>query len=367
MKESLLYATKSRSTIEPAKLNIKHARVRLALAFALTVLYLLWHVAGLSNKSRNFPSLDHSTPPLPCHVLPEASETLVVFRTGSTELASRLPTHSTSLRCFPNYLIFSDVEEEYHDEHIFDALEDVSPNIQETHPDFELYRRLRQAGRAAPNSTELAGSPDKYASNTGKSEISGWKLDKWKFLPILNKTLHQHPNMKWYVFTEADGFLLSSTLHQYLATLDSKQPVYAGKPMQIGSDVFAHGGSGFVVSQPAMWKLVIYYTAHKTAIEAITNSHWAGDCVLGKTFKNAGVPLTYAWPAFQSDYPGLVEYSRADARPQSEKMRVWCTTPVSYHRMSAAQVEEMWNYEQEWSARRDPVIIENILYSMECS
>ena len=102
--------------------------------------------------------------------------------------------------------------------------------------------------------------------------------------------------------------------------------------------------------------------------EEITENHWAGDCVLGKTFADAGVPLTYAWPSFQSDYPGLVEYTRSDARPDGAKLRVWCTTPVSYHHMSGAQVEEMWNYEQNWMARQqDPVIIENILYSMECS
>jgi hypothetical protein len=368
MKDSLFYATKSQTTFEPAKLNIKHTRARLALAFALTVLYLLWHVAGLGHKSHTFPTFNHFTPPLPCHSLPGANETLVVFRTGSTELASRLPTHlSTSMRCFPNYLIFSDVEETYHGEHIFDALEDVSTNILETNPDFELHQRLRQGGRAALNSSELAGSPDKYASKTGKPENAGWKLDKWKFLPMLNKTLHERPNMEWYVFTEADGFILGSMLQQYLATLDSTQPIYAGNPMQIGPDIFAHGGSGFVVSRPAMWRLVNYYTAHKSEIEEITDSYWAGDCVLGKTFTDAGVPLTRAWPAFQSDYPGLVEYTRADARPQGEKLRVWCTTPVSYHHMSAAQVEEMWNYEQDWIARHHPVIIENILLSMKCT
>ena len=372
MKSSLLYATKSRSTFEPAKLNIKHTRARLALAFSLAVLYLLWHVAGLGYKSHTFPTFDQSTPPLPCRSLPGANETLIVFRTGSTELESRLPTHlSTSMRCFPNYLIFSDVEETYHGEHIHDALADISPNILETHPDFELHRRLRQnggRGRAALNSTELAdGSPDKFASKTGKTSNPGWKLDKWKFLPMLNKTLHLHPNMKWYVFTEAAGFILGSMLQQYLATLDSTKPIYAGNPTQIGSDIFAHGGSGFVVSQPAMWNLVNYYTAHKTAIEEITNSYWAGDCVLGKTFADAGVPLTWAWPSFQSDYPGLVNYSGAETHPESKRLRVWCTTPVSYHHMSGAQVEEMWKYEQDWIVRHNPVIIENILESRKCS
>ena len=302
MKSPLLYATKSRAVLEPARLNVKHARAHLALAFALTVLYLLWHVSGLGRT--NTSTFDQ---PRPCQSLPGADETLVVFRTGLTELANRLPNHlSTSFKCFPNYLIFSDLEETFQGEHILDALEDVSVDTQENNPDFELHRRLRDGGRASLESSELAGSPDKYASKTGKTENPGWKLDKWKFLPMLNKTLHERPHMKWYVFTEADGFLLGSMLQQYLATLDSTKPVYTGRPMQIGDDLFAHGGSGFVVSQPALRRVVDHYAAHKTAIESFTNSHWAGDCVLGKTFTDAGIPLIHAWPAFQGDHPGLV-------------------------------------------------------------
>ena len=370
MKAPSPYATKSRPTLEPARLYFKHTRARYALAIALTVLYLLWHISGLGRTSTShiLPTFNQSTPPLPCRNLPGVNETLVVIRTGSTELVNRLTSHlSTTIRCFPNYLVFSDIEETYHGEHVFDALEDVSSNILENNPDFELHRRLRTGGRAALNSTELAGSPDKYASKTGKTENPGWKLDKWKFLPMINKTLNERPDMKWYVFTEADGFILGSMLQQYLATLDSTKPIYAGRPVQIGEDVFAHGGSGFVVSQPALQMAVKYYTAHKAEIEEFTDHHWAGDCVLGKTLADSGVPLTHAWPAFQSDYPGLVEYSQVDSRPQGDRLRVWCTTPVSYHHMSAAQVEEMWNYEQDWIARHNPVIIENLLLRSECS
>lgn len=39
-----------------------------------------------------------------------------------------------------NYLIFSDLSEQYHGEHIFDALADVDPEILESNRDFELYR-----------------------------------------------------------------------------------------------------------------------------------------------------------------------------------------------------------------------------------
>lgn len=338
---------------------IKQARTRIAFASAVTALYLLWNITEIRRTitSRAQFMIDQSTE-LPCRSLPGANETLVVLRTGSTELEERLPVHlATSIRCFPHYLIFSDSNERYHGEQILDALADVSPNILENSPDFELYRRLRNNGRFTLQPAELAGSPDRLSSMTGKVENPGWKLDKWKFLPMVNKTLHECPDMKWYVFLEADSFILWSMLLQYLATLDSTQPLYAGKPTLIGDDKFAHGGSGFIVSQPALQMVVNHYAAHKAEIERFTDKHWAGDCVLGKAFTDSGVPLIDAWPATQGDYPGLVPYTRADARANDQKSRLWCGTPVSYHHMSAAMIEELWTFEQDWVGQNGAVSV----------
>lgn len=189
-------------------------RARNALLFSFSSLLLLWKVIGLSQTTVNYSQLSFEEaapftklPPseLPCRSLPGANETLVIMRTGSTELANRLTVHlSTSLRCFPNHLIFSDLEEQLQGEHIVDALADVSQDILDYNPDFELYRRLRKNGRNSLDPSELAGSPDRYSVKTGKAENSGWKLDKWKFLPMVNKTLVEHPDMKWYTFMEAD-------------------------------------------------------------------------------------------------------------------------------------------------------------------
>jgi hypothetical protein len=330
------------------------------ISLAAISLYLLWTVADLE-PAHTGGSVTHSTPTkhasLPCRDLPGAEDTLIVLRTGSTELDDRFAVHlSTSIRCFPNYMIFSDYEEDYHGEHILDALEDVDPAILASNPDFELHRRLRQGGRAALDPSELAGPPDKFASMTGKTENPGWKLDKWKFLPMVNKTLHEHPNMKWYVFIEADTFVLWSMLQQYLSTLDPNKLVYAGSQMFIAGVLFAHGGSGFVVSQPAMRKVVDHYAAHKSEIEKFTDGHWAGDCVLGKAFIDSGVPFTNAWPAFQGDYPGLVPYAKADGRSvPNEALREWCYPTISYHHMSPAMIIDLWHHEQWWIAKHNSV------------
>ena len=44
-------------------------------------------------------------------------------------------------------MLFSDFKEDFQDEHIFDALDGVSPEIVEHHKNFVLYRNLRDNGR----------------------------------------------------------------------------------------------------------------------------------------------------------------------------------------------------------------------------
>jgi hypothetical protein len=173
---------------------------------------------------------------------------------------------------------------------------------------------------------------------------------------MINRTLRERPEMKWYVFVEADTFILVSMLRQYLAMQDPAQLFYAGSQTFVAGDEFAHGGSGFVVSQPAMRKVVNHYLAQKSDIERFTNRHWCGDCVLGKVFTDSGVPLINTRPAFQGDDPGLLPYPQADAHPvPDESVRMLCHPAISYHHMSPAMIDGLWHFEQSWMAEHNTV------------
>lgn len=258
---------------------------------------------------------------------------------------------STTLRCYPNYLIFSDHEENYATEHVLDALDTVSPEIVATHPDFELYRHLLRHSRESLNASELRPGRGDSKSNTGNNDNAGWKLHKWKFLPMMNRTLVEYPDMRWYVFLEADGFVLWRQLLKWLAFKDHTEPCYTGSQVWDGRTHFAHGGSGFVVSQPAMRMVVEHYTAHKAYLEARVSRHWAGDAVLGLAFRDAGVSFTNAWPMFQGDFLGLVPYAGPDGRPVADNnVRQWCYPTISYHHMTPSMILDLWNWEQQWEA-----------------
>ena len=52
-------------------------------------------------------------------------------------------------------------------------------------------------------------------------------------------------------------------LLRYLECFDPTKSIYAGNPMLIGEGMFAHGGSGFVVSRPALESVVEHYATRK--------------------------------------------------------------------------------------------------------
>ena len=325
------------------------------IASALCIFFFwLTHRSGTSTPSTGGTSIPLDEAPaaslfqhdssLPCRTLPGSEDVLVIMKTGSTELEDKLPIHlKTTLRCYPQFLVFSDYAETYHGVQILDALEHVNPDTQVKHQDFGLWRRLQRRGRATLTGHELSGPISRPQGMTGKPSNAGWKLDKWKFLPMVNRTLNEYPDKKWYVFVETDSYIMWQTLLNYLKALDWTTPYYMGGQMWIGDVEFAHGGASFAVSRPAMQKVVDMFVANQKEWEDYTDRHWAGDCVLGKAFKDAGVPLLRAWPIWQGDDPGNMNYGRTD-----NFRRLWCNPTVSYHHLSPNAVEEMWLFEQGW-------------------
>ena len=318
-----------------------------AIASAFLMISTLYSHRPLQYRSEFFGHISSkkSAGPLPCINTTGVEDVLIVMKTGSTELKDKLPIHfDTTFRCYPRVVIFSDFAESYRDHEIIDALDEVSDEYKQNHPDFELYRHLQANGRSSLSPFELSGPESKDADAGGKTDNPGWRLDKWKFLPMVNKTIHMEAQAKWYVFVETDTYLVWSNVLEWISLLDFSKPHYVGAPVKIGDDIFAHGGSGFIVSNPAMRMTADLYNSNKMMWESFTARHWAGDCVLGKAFHEAGAPLTWAWPLIQGDRPTTLDYTGLDF-----SRRIWCHPAVTYHHMSPTGVKDMWHFEQEWT------------------
>ncbi|KAL2074848.1 hypothetical protein VTL71DRAFT_8627 [Oculimacula yallundae] len=79
----------------------------------------------------------------------------------------------------------------------------------------------------------------------------GWELDILKHIPALELLYNTHPHKKWYLMIDDDTYIHNPSLLSVLSTLSPKDPHYIGNAVWR----FAHGGSGVLFSQAAMYKI----------------------------------------------------------------------------------------------------------------
>ncbi|GIC88912.1 glycosyltransferase family 31 protein [Aspergillus udagawae] len=289
-----------------------------------------------------------------CPPLPGIEDVQVILKTGITEALEKVPVHfQTTLRCIPNYVLFSDFEEEINGTHVHDVLRSVNETIKRTNPDFDLYNRIHEHGRSGLSPADLSRVPN---TAFGMPDNPGWKLDKWKFLPMINETLRVRDDAKWYVFMEADTYYIWSNLLQWLAKLDPNKPYYLGNPTQIGPIIFAHGGSGFILSREAMHRASELRAQDIDGWDRYTEEQWAGDCVLGKLLHDAGAPLVWSWPLLQSNTP-----AEFDHFSEAYSKKPWCYPPVAYHHVTAEDIQELAKFDQ-WFLRNNSVILHSDVF-----
>ncbi|KAJ8128450.1 hypothetical protein O1611_g5186 [Lasiodiplodia mahajangana] len=309
---------------------------------SVTSVFLFLHL--LRSYTRPTRLLPLRRAPLACPESHLLNDVLVIVRTGATEVLEKLPVHfSTVLTCVPDYIIYSDLEEDVDGHHIVDVLDRVNHDVRMNVPEFWLYNRLRASGRERLEYQTLFGS-----GPSGALDNPGWKLDKWKFLPMVSRALEHRPDAKWFVFIEPDTYMIWQNMLRYLSQFDASKPYYLGKYMYIGKVLFGHGGSGFMVSNPAMKMVSKHWAENQDWFDEYTAKEWAGDMILGKAMENIGVHLVSASPHVQIDSLSTVEWTanKQDKPP-------WCYAPVTFHHMTEPDIRTLWKFEDDWLRHRD--------------
>ncbi|KAJ5689808.1 hypothetical protein N7462_004200 [Penicillium macrosclerotiorum] len=275
------------------------------------------------------------------HIRRDMDDVMVILKTGATEAREKVPVQlRTTLQCVPHYAIFSDYEETINGIRTYDVLQNVTEATISTKPEFEYYQHLQEVGREGLTDADVG---DDTNGPFGKTNNPGWKLDKWKFLPMIDGALEVRPDAKWYIFIEADTYMVWPNLVNWLAHLDHTRSYYIGSPMQIGDVLFAYGGAGIIMSSQAMHRLHSHRAKHLEDLEEMTAQEWAGDCALSKALEEIHIPLTWAWPMMMISRPTEIDhFSEAYGR------QPWCYPAVSYHHMTPRDIEEMWQFDRGW-------------------
>ncbi|OHF00075.1 hypothetical protein CORC01_04721 [Colletotrichum orchidophilum] len=263
-----------------------------------------------------------------CDTFPDTSNILVVMKTGATESFDKVPTQlMTMLKCLPEFLIFSDLDQTVANYHIRDSLDKVLPEAMEGNQDFDLYRRQKACQADQQSCNKLAVSKDE-----------GWNLDKYKNVHIAEKTYRMRPNYDWYIYIDADTYVLWPTLVQWLKNLNPKNKHYLGSVTMIRNFVFGHGGSGYIISQAAMHDMIADHEDVGNKWDVRASKECCGDYIFALAMKdNADVNVHNVWPTINGEKPFTLPYGPTH----------WCHPIVTMHHMNAEEISTFWEYEHK--------------------
>lgn len=270
-----------------------------------------------------------------------APDVQIVVETGGSEPQSRLLYQlATMLSNVPrqNILIVSDLEEDIESFHIHDALAEISIQERKDYPEFALYDELQTYQQLGKDTRKLEG---------------GWKLAKYKNLAIkrkiwkmLGETINALPRRKWYVFIDTDTFVEWDNVFAFLKHLDPQKHLYIGSPVWVPEAPFAHGGSAYVLSYSALESLNTPGMGGRegpmhSQFGVNTTALCCGDEALAVALKKRGIGLKGYWPMFNGETPISVGFGS----------EIWCEPVLSLHHLTGTEMEDLWQWIEDWKAR----------------
>ncbi|KAI1850758.1 hypothetical protein JX266_004040 [Neoarthrinium moseri] len=266
----------------------------------------------------------------PCANFPDTDGVLLVMKTGATEAFDKVPTHLlTSLQCLPDFLIFSDMEQQIGKYHIYDVLAGVEEKAKAHNDDFDLYRDQKDC----PVS-------QKTCLDAREEGHRAWNLDKYKFLPMMEQTWRMRPGRDWYIFAEADTYVFWANVVYWLRTqsgLNPKERVYLGSRSFIGGTPFAHGGSGYILSGTLLRHLIDHHPGIVQQYNIKGAHECCGDLMLAQALEEyENVKIRQAWPMFNGEKPSTLPYGPGH----------WCEPILTMHHMNAEEISNVWQFEQ---------------------
>lgn len=275
-----------------------------------------------------------------------------VLKIGAAEATTGLPLFLNRLgRCKQDLLIFSDKKDDKYNHHgfeipIHDPLSHLRPEYRFNNPDFDIYDRIQTANITEDDSEEI------------------WRLDKYKFLPMMEWTSYLKPESQWYVFMESDTYVNYDNLYRFLSTFSPKTAYYFGSPVwPKKKTVFAHGGSGFILSRAALDKIIAlgrmfgenkhFPGTHFFGVDL--NKHCCGDEALAQVLKKSGVSLRGYWPMFNGESPTTIKYNREQ----------WCEAVITMHHFKEDDFTGLSQWEKQRNYPARPLIFEELFTMIE--
>jgi hypothetical protein len=310
-----------------ASILIRNNRYRQAIAAAIffTVIILV-HRGSLSRQHKGHYLGNHAgQDDVLCSNFSGGENIVITVKTGATEASLKLPPlMQTSLKCAPNVIIFSDLEQDVAGYHAIDVLADVADEVKTGNDDFNIYREQQRLGNPDKIIEQLRNK--KHPKQEG--EYAAWTMDKYKVLHLIERSWEMMPERDWYFHMEADTYLAYSTLIEWVKRLDPSKEMFIGSIAVIGDTSFPHGGSGVLVSREGMRNLVVRHNGTAAAWDPNMHKHCCGDLVIGKVIKNIGLDISNGWPTINGESTTTIPFNRDH----------WCQPVATMHHVTAEEI-----------------------------
>jgi hypothetical protein len=275
------------------------------------------------------------------------NDVTIVLKIGAVEAKTQLPLYLNRLgRCKQDLLIFSDRKDSYSGFEIADALAHLRPEYKFNNPDFDVYDRIQNDNVTEEKSDE------------------GWRLDKYKFLPMMEWTSYMRPESQWFVFIELDTYINYDNLYRFLTHFNPRSAHYFGSPIIVKKKAsYAHGGSGYVLSRGALEKIMAFgrmfgENKHFPGTHFFgqdVKSYRRGDDVLAQVLKKSGVNLRGYWPMFNDEPPTGIRFNQDQ----------WCEAIVSLHNLDDDDFTALRKWEESRKHPERPLTFEELFTMAE--
>ena len=205
------------------------------------------------------------------------------MKTGDAEAYQRLPIHYRTMLDYLNDLIvFSNMNMQTGDHQIIAAREDIDEVEMYENEHFASYQQLQQYKRFGH---------DPHGLNDQKTS---WDLDKYKFVPTLEKCWEYRQNANWYIFVEADTAIYWNNMRNFLNILKPEGPLHIWSSTYLAIEM-AYDGTGCVILGAAMKKAAGNKHDIQRLYEIEVKKFCYGGRMPAKISFDEGIKLTTTW------------------------------------------------------------------------
>ena len=249
-----------------------------------------------------------------------------------------MPLHLfTTLTSFENFGLYSDYADSIAGYEVIDVLVNSSDYLKTQSEQFKPYLQMRDL-RSKHN--YLAPKDIFVKSRTDKEE-DGLVLDKYKYLQILYHAYTNAPAyIDWFVLIDDDITLISQNLVSLLQKFNPRHDdIYAGSAVAGLNHIFAHGGSGIILSRSLMHKAFGQPLSHDLVSNytAMADNECCGDYMVA-VYLHDTVGHSMNFQLSGNKFQGEPIYNVAF------NDRNWCQEIITLHSQSARDFELIWEY-----------------------